>query len=263
MRNRASNLFSLQGRIALITGGAGLLGREYAKVFLDAGATVILFDIVESPKFKQKETLRYFKVDIVNKKLVFDAVRKISKKYGEIDVLVNNAALNPVPGSEVSKGQFAPYEDYPQELWENELSVNLSGALFVTQAVVPFMKKQKSGSIINISSIYGNAGPDNRLYENGKYKSIGYATTKGAVLNFTRAWATYLRGTNIRVNTLTLGGVFANQDQNFVKAYNEKTVLGRMADKTDFNGAILFLASGASRYMTGANLIIDGGWTAW
>lgn len=262
-KNAIFNLFSLKGKVAIITGGAGMLGMEYARIFDQAGATVFLFDIKKNPALPKKKSLTYFEVDIANKKQVSDAVYKISKAYKTIDVLVNNAAMNPVPGSEASKKQFAPYEDYPQELWESELSVNLSGALFCTQAIVPFMKKQKNGSIINISSIYGNVAPDNRIYEKGKYKSIGYATTKGAILNFTRAWAAYLQGTNIRVNTLTLGGVFANQDQNFVKAYNEKTILARMAEKSDFNGAILFLASDASKYMTGSNLIVDGGWTAW
>jgi len=171
--------------------------------------------------------------------------------------------MNPVPGSPESREQFLPYEDIPEKLWGQELAVNLTGALFCTQAVVPVMKKQGSGSIINISSIYGNVGPDNRIYEKGQYKSIGYATTKGALLNFTRAWATYLAGTGIRVNTLTLGGVSAGQEPELIKKYAERTVLGRMAEKYEYRGAILFLASDASSYMTGSNLIIDGGWTAW
>lgn len=260
-KDKIFKLFSLEGKVVIITGGAGMLGVEYARVLANAGATVISFDIADNPNLPDIN-VDYF-VDISNRKEVLVAVNKVIKKHGRIDVLINNAAMNPVPGSEASEGQFAPYEDYPEELWRKELDVNLSGSLFCTQAVVPVMKKQKSGSIINISSTYGNVGPDNRIYEKGKYKSIGYATTKGGVVNFTRAWASYLAKTNIRVNTLTLGGVLAGQPKKFVEGYVKKTTLGRMADRTDYNGAILFLASDASGYMTGSNLIIDGGWTAW
>ncbi len=256
-------LFSLDGRVVIITGGAGMLGKKYAKACSDAGARVVLFDIRGVASLPKDFCTEYEIVDITNKTEVQKSVKKVFSRYGNIDVLVNNAAMNPVPGSPESKGQFSPYEDYPAELWEKELSVGLSGALFCTQAVVPIMKRQGSGSIINISSTYGNVGPDNRIYDEGKYKSIGYATTKGAALNFTRAWASYLRGTGIRVNTLTPGGVFAGQPDEFVKKYEERTILGRMARKDEYNGAILFLASDASSYMTGANLVVDGGWTAW
>lgn len=245
-------LFSLRGKTAIITGGAGMLGQQYAKILKSAGANVVVFDIEGD-----------MKVDVSNKEEVTKAVQKVVEQYGSIDVLINNAALNPVPGTTQSETQFAPYEDYPKELWESELKINLSGMMFPTQAVVPFMKKQQSGSIINISSTYGNVGPDNRIYNEKKSKSIGYATTKGAVLNFTRAWASYLEGSGIRVNTLTPGGVEAGQSQDFINAYKTKTILGRMAKKDEYNGAILFLASDASSYMTGANLVVDGGWTAW
>ena len=257
------NLFSLDDRVAIITGGAGMLGIEYARILSDAGARVVLFDV--KSEFVPSRGLQadYEFVDITRREEVQRAVKKVFERYGRIDVLINNAAMNPVPGSPESRDQFSPYEDYPEELWNKELAVGLSGALFCTQAVVSIMKRQRSGSIINVSSTYGNVGPDNRIYGEGKFKSIGYAATKGAVLNFTRAWASYLCGTGIRVNTLTPGGVSAGQKDEFVKAYEERTILGRMAEKTDYNGAILFLASDASGYMTGANLVVDGGWTAW
>ena len=256
-------IFSVKDKVVIITGGAGMLGKEYASVLSAAGARVVLFDKLDNPGLTEKPLVRYMKVDITERAAVLAAVINVEKEYGRIDALINNAAMNPVPDSPESKSQFVPYEEYPQELWQKEIAVGLNGMLFLTQAVVPIMKRQGSGSIIKISSTYGNVGPDNRIYGSGKYKSIGYATTKGAVLNFTRAWASYLRGTGIRVNALTPGGVFAGQSTEFVKAYEEKTILGRMADKTDYNGAILFLASDASRYMTGANLVVDGGWTAW
>lgn len=247
-------MFSLDGKVAIITGGAGMLGAEYAAVLKEAGAVVVVWDVAKTADMR---------VDITKKKQVESAVSEIVKKHGRIDILVNNAAMNPVPGSAESGEQFLPYEDVPEKLWERELAVNLTGALFCTQAVVPVMKRQGSGSVINISSTYGNVGPDNRIYQSGQYKSIGYATTKGAMLNFTRAWATYLAGSGVRVNTLTLGGVSAGQDAELTRKYAERTVLGRMAEKHEYRGAMLFLASDAASYMTGSNLIIDGGWTAW
>lgn len=253
----------MRDRVVIITGGAGKLGREYARALADASARVALFDVVPGENVPADIAGSYHRVDITDRDAVFAAVAAVEKAHGRIDVLINNAALDAVPGSEASRLQFAPYEAYPADLWARELAVGLTGMLFVTQAVAPVMRKQKSGSIINISSTYGNVGPDNRIYDEGKFKSIAYATVKSGVLNFTRAWASYLAGTGIRVNTLTLGGVFFGQDQKFVAAYASRTVLGRMADPTDYNGAILFLASDASRYMTGANLIVDGGWTAW
>ncbi len=255
-------LFSVKGKVVIITGGAGMLGRQYAEFLRDAGATVIVFDRAKRPDTFPQE-IQYEGVDITNRSTVCEAVERTAKRNGAIDVLINNAALNPVPGSKDSDAQFSPYEEYPEELWRNEIAVGLSGALFCTQAVVPVMKRQKSGSIINVASTYGIVGPDNRIYGEGKFKSIGYATVKGAIPNFSRAWATYLRGTGIRVNTFTPGGVAAGQPPNFVKEYEARTVLGRMAQAHEYNGAILFLASDASSYMTGANLIVDGGWTAW
>lgn len=254
MTDNIPTQFSLRGRVAIITGSEGLLGREYRKILNAAGAKVLGFDLKDGADHT---------VDITDKSAVSSAVEEILKKHGRVDVLINNAAINPVPGSAESAAQFAPYEDYSAEAWRKEIEVGLTGALFMTQAVAAAMKKAGSGSIINISSTYGNVGPDNRIYESGKYKSVAYATVKGAMLNFTRAWATYLAGTGIRVNTLTLGGVEAGQDAEFVKKYSERTVLGRMARPDEYNGAMAFLASDASSYMTGSNLIIDGGWTAW
>ncbi|MEK9186418.1 MAG: SDR family oxidoreductase [Patescibacteria group bacterium] len=254
-----NNLFSLKDKVVLITGGTGMLGMEYAKVLFGVGAKVVLFDIKEG--FSEPNFL-YYKVDVAQKKSVDEAVRDVVNKLGRIDVLINNAAMNPVPNTDESAKQFSPYEDYPIELWNKEIAVGLTGMLICAQAVIPIMKKQRSGSIINVCSTYGIVAPDNRIYDEGKFKSIGYSSVKGAVPNFTRSLSSYLRDTGIRVNTLTPGGVLAGQKQEFVKKYSDRTILGRMANKDEYNGAILFLASDASSYMTGANLIVDGGWTA-
>jgi len=145
--------------------------------------------------------------------------------------------------------------------------VNVSGMFLCAQAVVPVLREAGRGVIINVSSTYGLVGPDQRLYqregESPQYKPVTYTVSKAAVLGLTRYLATYLAGTGIRVNTLTPGGVFADHDDEFVQRYAAKTVLGRMADREEMSSALLFLVSDASSYMTGANLIVDGGWTAW
>ena len=188
---------------------------------------------------------------------------KILKKYGKIDGLVNNAFYSPRTNIKKSAMKF---EDFPLDLWNDVISVNLTGVFLCSQIFGNVMKKQNNGNIVNIASIYGLVGADQRIYGNSKLNSpVSYAASKGAIVNLTRYLAAYWQGKNIRVNTLSLGGV---QDKSymtkkFISNYSSKTMLGRMAKNDDYNGAILFLSSDASSYMTGANLVVDGGWTAW
>jgi 2-deoxy-D-gluconate 3-dehydrogenase len=198
--------------------------------------------------------------------------------FGRLDILVNSAVLDPKfdPSSLAEHGgqtvaSLGGFEDYPLEAWSRALSVNLTGAFLCSQAAARPMLAQGGGVIINLSSIYGLTGPDQRMYAAKsaamdtpvQYKPVYYSVTKAGILGLTLYLATYYAGRNIRVNALTPGGVFNGHDDDFVKAYSARTVLGRMADKHDMNGALLFLASDASAYMTGANLVVDGGWTAW
>lgn len=242
----------MKNKVVIITGGAGFLGQQYVGALKSAGAKVIVWDRVgvNAP------------TDITSPESVEEKVKEVLEKHGRIDVLINNAAMNPVPGSEESKNQFSPYEQYDLKLWQKELDVGLTGAMICTQKIAPVMMKQKSGSIINIGSHYGLISPDNRIYKRDMFKSIGYATVKGAMLNFTRTWASYLGPYKVRVNCLALGGVFHDHDEEFLKKYSQRTMLSRMAQPGEYNGAILFLASDASSYMTGQTLVIDGGWTA-
>lgn len=267
-----NNLFSVQNKVIFITGGAGLLGMEYARFLGSEGARVVLFDNCQGEILERKlASLRNIpnappmgiRGDITDPESVKNAVEKTFAVYGQIDVLINNAAVNPAPGDPASKDRWKPYEEYPLDLWKKEIDVGLTGMLIVTQEIVPHMIGKKQGSIINISSIYGITAPDPRIYGEHGFKSIAYATIKSGVLNFTRAWAARLAETGVRTNTLTLGGVYAGQDAKFTKKYSAHTMLARMARPDEYNGAILFLSSDASSYMTGANLIIDGGWTAW
>lgn len=244
VKSQKSKLFSLENKVIIITGGEGFLGKYYVKALEDYGAKVINFDIKSDPK-----------VDITDKKSVDAAVKKVINNYGKIDVLINNAALK-------TDSFYDDFEKFPLEDWEKVMKVNLTAMFIMAQAVVPFMKKQKSGSIISVSSIYGVVGPDFNIYgKTGRTTPAVYSASKAGVLGFTRYLATYLGKNNIRVNSITPGGVFNNQEDEFVKNYSKKTPLGRMAEPNDLIGAMIFLASDDSSYMTGQNLIIDGGWT--
>ena len=198
------------------------------------------------------------------------------REFGRLDILVNSAALDPkydldalTANNEGAAFLVNPtsFEDYPLSAWQQALEVNLTGMFLCCQAAVKPMLTQGQGVIINLSSIYGLAAPDQRLYQRPDrvthYKPVYYSVTKAGVLGLTQYLAAYYAGKNIRVNALTPGGVYNDQDAAFVQAYSARAVLGRMAEKNEMNGALLFLASDASTYMTGANLVVDGGWTAW
>jgi 2-deoxy-D-gluconate 3-dehydrogenase len=269
--------FDLSGRVAVVTGGAGLLGAEFCRTLAEAGAAVAIVDLNEAAARKVENDLlqhgyrvRCLMTDITRPDSVADMVNAVLEAFGRLDILVNSAALDPKFDPQALAQGIAPgaFEDYPLEQWNQALAVNLTGAFLVTQACVrPMLAQGKRGSIINICSTYGLNGPDQRIYiRNGQrvaYKPVYYSVTKAGILGLTKYLAAYYAGTEIRVNALTPGGVYNNHDEDFVRNYSARTVLGRMARKDEMNGALLFLASDASSYMTGANLIVDGGWTAW
>ena len=260
-------VFDFSNRVIVITGAAGLLGSEYADGFCQAGGNVVLADknFEKCKKLAVKLEKKYgvkplpIKLDVTNPNSIKKMVAHITKKFSKIDVLVNNAIY-----PEIGKIKKTKFEDFPLDIWKKGIDVNLTGMFLCSQQIGEIMKKQKNGVIINISSIYGIKGPDQRIYGKTKIiKSALYATTKGAVINFTKYLASYWNRTGIRVNTLSLGGVEENQDRDFKKKYSDKTMIGRMAKKDEYVGALLFLSSDASSYMTGSNLVIDGGWSAW
>lgn len=270
---------NLQGNTIIVTGGAGLLGREYARALASAGANVVLADINEELAASVATSINAvpditgtalgIKIDVTQPESVQRVVQRVVSVYGRIDGLVNNAALDP-KFDDSQKGQHTfTFENYPVELWSKSLQVNLTGMFLCAQAVGSVMRQQERGAIVNISSIYGLVGPDQRLYERDDsqaprtFKPIDYSVTKSAVLGFTRYLAAYWAGTGIRVNTLTLGGVYNEHEAEFVRRYSDRTPLRRMADKDEYCASLLFLLSDASSYMTGSNLVIDGGWTAW
>jgi NAD(P)-dependent dehydrogenase (short-subunit alcohol dehydrogenase family) len=269
--------FDLTGRVAVVTGGVGLLGAEFCRTLAEAGASVAVADLNAAASQAIAETLTRegyralaLPTDITQPDSVSAAVEAVLSRFGRLDVLVNSAALDPKFDPEAVNKGITPgaFEDYPLDLWNSALNVNLTGMFLMTQACVkPMLARGKKGSIINICSTYGLNGPDQRIYvKEGKrvaFKPVYYTVTKAGVLGFTKYLAAYYAGTEIRVNALTPGGVFNNHEDYFVQNYSAKTILGRMAHRDEMNGALLFLASDASSYMTGNNVVVDGGWTAW
>ena len=269
--------FDLAGHVAVVTGGVGLLGTEFCKTLAEAGASVAVVDLNASASQGTADTLTKngykalaVPTDITQPDSVNAMVEKVLAEFGRLDILVNSAALDPKFDPDAAKKGIAPgaFEDYPLEQWNAAMNVNLTGMFLVTQACVkPMIAQGKKGSVINICSTYGLNGPDQRIYiKDGQrvaFKPVYYTVTKAGLMGFTKYLAAYYAGTEIRVNALTPGGVFNNHEEYFVKNYSAKTIMGRMANKDEMNGALLFLASEASSYMTGNNVVVDGGWTAW
>jgi NAD(P)-dependent dehydrogenase (short-subunit alcohol dehydrogenase family) len=266
------DLFSLKGKIAVVTGATGLLGKYHCKALDESGATVIVCDVHKKEVIKFASSLKNnsksYVLDVTNKSSILALKKFLLKEFGRIDVLVNNAAINDMFENPKSALEQSKFENYPLELWNKSMDVNITGVFLCSQILGSEMAKQKKGSIINIASTYGIIAPDQSLYKDAKgkqtfYKSPAYPVTKGAVISFTKFLAAYWGKSGVRVNTLSPGGVENLQKKFFIQNYSNKTPLGKMAQPFDYKGAIIFLASDASSYMTGANLVVDGGFTIW
>ncbi len=242
----------MRGKTVVITGGNGFLGSQWREHLLSQGARVAVFDLTgETP------------VDITDAKALAAAVADVIGKYGVIDALIHAAAMDAVPGSSASARQFTPYEKFPQDLWEKELGINLTAAQLVTQAVAPAMMAARRGSVVFIASDLALIAPNNKIYDEGKFKDIAYVASKAGVLGLMRAWASYLGPYGVRVNALAPGGMFHGHTEEFARKVGELNMLGRMAHEGEYNGAIEFLIADASSYMTGSVMVVDGGRTAW
>jgi len=275
------NKFSLADRVAIVTGGTGLLGKEFCRTLAEAGARVVIADLnadavsqLATSMIQSGYHVMGIATDITQPESVSNLLDETLSGFGRLDILVNSAALDPKfdpPSLDKMAKQGAvsgAFEDYPLDTWKAALEVNLTGMFLCCQAAVkPMLAQGKKGSIINICSTYGLVGPDQRIYQRDgrqtSYKPVYYSVTKAGVLGLTRYLSAYYAGTEIRVNALTPGGVYNSHDETFLNAYSARTIMGRMANKDEMNGALLFLASDASSYMTGSNLVVDGGWTAW
>jgi len=272
-------MFDMSDRNILITGGSGYLGLHFAEAVSEMGGFPILLSsdndeinqAVEKLNNKDIDCASYI-VDITNSETIIDAVKDIKMKYNSIDVLINAAAFAMKNLIEGGKEFFDPFEEYKENLWQVMLDVNLTGTFLVTQAVGKIMKKQKKGSIINIASVVAMISPDHRTYKpNAKYNykgvsfntPISYPVTKAGLLAFTKYLATYWAKDGIRVNSISPSGVYRGHDKKFVEQLAYRIPLGRMAFPEELKGGIVFLASDASSYITGENLVIDGGYSIW
>lgn len=265
------NLFDVSHDIVLITGVSGQLGAEYAQAFLARGAKVVGLDVGQSARSEAliaEHTANYQVVsaDVTNKASLQSALVQAETKFGIPTVLINNAAIDSPPSAPPEEN--GPFEDYPEASWDKVIDVNLKGVYLCCQVFGAAMAKANKGSIINVASTYGVVSPDQNLYEYRRkrgevfYKPVAYSASKSGIINLTRYLAVYWAKQNVRVNSLTIAGVFNNQEQAFLDSYCGRIPVGRMANVDEYNGSILFLASEASRYMTGHNLVVDGGWTS-
>jgi NAD(P)-dependent dehydrogenase (short-subunit alcohol dehydrogenase family) len=259
---------SMKGRISLITGGLGNIGSSIAEALAQINSDLIIVDHPDMDDSILKDKLKkypninvyYFKSDFESEKSRKKLVKKIINDFAELSVLINNAAF---VGSTKIKGWGVNFSDQTTQTWNRALNVNLTSIFELTRELTPLLSATKKGSIINISSIYGLIGPDWSLYENTSMGNpAAYASSKGAIIQLTKWMATTL-GPNIRANCISPGGIDRNQPKNFKDKYILKTPLKRMATEDDICGAILYLASDLSLYVTGQNIIIDGGFSSW
>lgn len=266
--------FRLDERIVVLTGGLGQLGRQFTQALLSAGARVAVVDVAVTPEMAARPrdgagapTQMYLQADITSRRSLEAALEQIVASWGVPHGLVNNAALDAPP--DASAAENGPFESFPESSWDRVMEVNAKGVFLACQVIGGAMAIAGRGSIINVSSIYGVVSPDQSLYEYRRqsgetfFKPVAYSASKSALLNLTRYLSTYWAPRGVRVNTMILGGVFNDQDPRFLEGYHRRVPLGRMARADEYNGGIVFLLSDASSYMTGAELVMDGGWTAW
>jgi NAD(P)-dependent dehydrogenase (short-subunit alcohol dehydrogenase family) len=261
-------LMGLKNRVALITGGGGHIGPVLAEALAELGAHIVLVDINKNPcdvkakAIRKKYHVKTFSLiaDLADEKKVRLIPQQVMREFKRMDILVNCAAM---VGTSQVKGWAVPFSEQRSDTWRKALEINLTSIFVLVQSCVSALKKSQHGTIINASSIYGMVGPYMGLYKKTKLGNpAAYGASKGGLLQLTRYLATVL-APEIRVNAITLGGVFRGHPKIFVSRYRERTPLNRMATEEDFKGAVMYLASDLSSYVTGHNLVVDGGWTAW
>jgi NAD(P)-dependent dehydrogenase (short-subunit alcohol dehydrogenase family) len=254
-------LFSLRGRVALVTGGGGQLGKQIAEALYESGAHIILADMNPEPCralahrwSRPRQKVIGLEMNVSQRRSIEKALAVVEKTVRKVDILVNNAGV----------AVFTPFETRTEAEFDYVIDVNLKGVFLCSQIFGKQMMRRKRGAIINIGSVYGVVSADPRIYgKSGRNSSEVYGASKAGVIQMTRSLASYLAPHGIRVNAISPGGIFNHQDRQFVQNYSQKTPLGRMGNDHDLKGAVAFLASEASSYVTGHNLVVDGGFSIW
>ena len=274
--NRAHTLFDLTGRVAIVTGGAGLLGYHHGAILAAAGAHVVLLDLAVANPAMRAEQLQLahgpeclgLAVNITSEASIEEARDKIVAQFGHVDILINNAANNPKVEDAKPGQQWSRLENFPVQVWNDDIAVGLTGAFLCSRVFGAEMVKRNAGVILNVASDLGVIAPDQRLYrkdgvpeDQQPVKPVTYSVVKTGLIGLTRYLSTYWTANNIRVNAISPGGVFNGQPTEFTDKLHALIPMARMAHKDEYQGAVLFLCSDASSYMTGQNLIVDGGRT--
>ena len=270
--------FDLGGRVVIVTGGLGQLGASFTRALLAAGAKVAVLDVAsldgaDGADRRQalfgdagEDVLRLYQADITSRASLEDVLARIQADLGAPYGLLNNAALDSPPGAPA--GENGPFEDYPEASFDRVMNVNVKGVVLACQVFGKAMAEAGQGSIVNVGSIYGVLSPDQNLYQYRRdrgevfFKPVAYSVSKSALMNLTRYLAVYWGPKGVRTNTLVFAGVFNNQERAFLDKYEPKVPLGRMAEPADYDGPVVFLMSDAARYMTGSDMVVDGGFTA-
>jgi NAD(P)-dependent dehydrogenase (short-subunit alcohol dehydrogenase family) len=279
MKQTSKNFFNLKNKIIVITGGSGFLGSEFSSTLSVVGAIPIILDknnasleLLKKKFIKKKQRGFFFLVDLNNETKVNVVINSIIKKYRKIDCLINAAGLTGEDMLKTDSNFFEKFENYDFKLWQKSLNENLSITFVLTKSVAKYMLKRKKGSIINIASDVGIISPDHRIYEANKkinYEGVNfntplsYSVAKSGIISMTRYLATYWAKKGIRVNCVSPAGVYKKHNKKFVEQLSERIPLGRMAKLEELNGAVIYLCSNASSYVTGHNLVVDGGRTIW
>lgn len=261
-------------KVVVVTGGLGQIGASLSRALVARGARVVVLEMpgaaLEGSRLADlagSDRLRLECANVTDRGSLAAALENIVADWDAPSGLVNAAALDTPPGAPAEEN--GPFETYPESSWDKVMEVNVKGVMLCCQVFGGAMAGAGRGSIVNIASTYGLVSPDQSLYEYRRtrgeafFKPVAYTASKSALYNLTRYLATYWAPKGVRVNTLTPGGVFNNQDADFLEGYNRRAPMGRMARETDYDGAVVYMLSDASAYMTGANLVVDGGWTAW
>ncbi len=270
------SLFDLTGRVAIVTGGAGLMGGHHGSILAAAGAHVMLLDLERAQPSGRAEELQKMcghacvglAADVTSEDSLLRANEEIVKRFGRIDILINNAANNPKVEAGPTGQQWSRLENFPLEMWNADLAVGLTGAFLCSRIFGQEMARRSGGVIVNISSDLGVIAPDQRLYrqeglpeDRQPVKPVTYSVVKTGLIGLTRYLSTYWAEQQVRVNAISPGGIFAGQPEEFTRRLHDLIPMRRMAREDEYEGAILFLCSDASSYMTGQNLIVDGGRT--